>query len=193
MSFVVRIDDMTALLESWNQLLATASGSQVFTTNDEVFQTLNEWSRIKWFYYCDDADGNTLRLYDGEHFEHFGGSYYLERDNSQSQCHFERVILRGKNMWADDEANLKRPQSLRNRFRDNPAWIIFSARQAPLRPGGNPPPELRLPVHRGTHPRRTSKGKCYERGGCGTSSLSTNSQSTTPLAKVFIHHDQGQR
>src|ERR1700693_2513861 len=148
MSFVVQINDMNALLESWNQMLATANGSQVFTMNDEVLQTLSEWPRIRFFYYCDNDNGNTLRIYDTEHFERFGGSSYLERDESQSQGHYERVILRGKNMWAVDEANLKRPQSLRKRFRDNPAWVIFSASQAPIRPGSHPPVELGLRVVR---------------------------------------------
>ena len=148
MSFVVKINDMPALLDSWERMLKKSSGSQTFTVNAHVFDALalQEWSTIKWFYYCDDDNGNTLRIYDEKHFETFGNAYYLERDDSQSQGHYERVILRGKNMWSDDEANLKNRQSLRKQFRDNPAWSIFSARKAPIRPGCSPPKQLGFTV-----------------------------------------------
>ena len=71
----------------------------------------------------------SIRLYDTEHFNHFGGSYYLEPDGYRKE-HFERVILRGRKMWSGDQAKLDRPDSLRNRFRNNPAWRRFSARSA---------------------------------------------------------------
>jgi hypothetical protein len=147
-SFVVRIDDMGAFIDSWQELLKNPQ-AQVFTVNNQVFQTLDEWPRIKFFYYCDDQDGNTIRLYDTEHFNHFGGSSYLEPDGYRKE-HFERVIIRGRNMWSGDQAALNRPDSLRNRFRTNRAWKRFSARGAPLRAGTHPPPQLGMPIHRGT-------------------------------------------
>src|SRR6266446_7688097 len=146
MSYIVQIDDMAALMESWKQLLKAASGSQELTRSEEVFRTLKEWPHIRFFYYNDNADGNSLRIYDTEHFKHFGGRHYLEPDDGQGKEHFERVILRGKNMWADDEANPKNPRSLKERFRDNPAWVIFPATRAPIRPDSPPPVELGLTV-----------------------------------------------
>lgn len=147
-SFVARIDDVPALLDSWEQMLKEANGAQEFTVNEDVFATLDQWPRIKWFYYCDDQDGNTIRIYDKEHLDHFGGSYYLEPDGYRKE-HFERVIIRGRKMWSGDQAALNRPNSLRNRFRNNPAWKLYSARQAPIRPGTQPPTELEMQVRRG--------------------------------------------
>jgi len=137
-SFVVRIDDMGALLQSWRLLLPNAPRGQVFTFNREVLRTMSQWPRIKWFYYCDDQNGNTIRVYDAEHLQRFGGSHYLEADGVRQE-HFERVIIRGRNMWSGDEGDLTNQDSLRNQFRNNPAWRRFSARRAPLRSGMQPP------------------------------------------------------
>jgi len=131
-SFVVRIDDMNALLHSWDELLRNHEGYKR-TWNKDACLTLNQkWPRIKFMYYCDDYDGNTIRIYDTEHFNHFGGSHYLEPDG-HSKGHYERVIIRGKNMWSGDQTN---PDSLKERFRNNPAWQRFRAKKAPLRTGG---------------------------------------------------------
>ncbi|MBX9677238.1 MAG: hypothetical protein K2X38_00655 [Gemmataceae bacterium] len=146
-SFVARIDDVPALLGSWEQMLKEASGSQEFTANEEAIATLDQWPRIKWLYYCDDQDGNTLRIYDAEHLDHFGGCYYLELDGYRKE-HFERVVIRGRKMWSGDQAALNKPASLRNRFRNNPAWKLYSARQSPMRPGTQPPSELKMQVKR---------------------------------------------
>jgi hypothetical protein len=142
-SFVVRIPDMNALTKSWSALLAAGPGGQKFTFNKKVGNTLKAWPRIKWFYYCDDQDGNTIRIYDNAHLGHFGGSHYLEPDGVRKE-HFERVIIRGRNMWSGDEAKLNVEKSLRNRFRNNPAWRLFSARRAPLKPEMLPPPRVRV-------------------------------------------------
>ena len=130
-SFVVRIPDMGALMLSWRELLSGATG-QKYEYNEQVLRTLGEWPRIKWFYYCDDQNGNTIRIYDAEHLRHFGGSHYLNLDGVR-KGHYERVIFRGEKMWSGDQAELNIGDSLRNRFRNNPAWQIFGARRAPLR------------------------------------------------------------
>jgi hypothetical protein len=132
-SFVARITDMRALLDSWADLLKAAAGSfRSFKANERVFETLDEWPRIQWFYYCDDQNGNTIRLYDSKHFDHFGRDDYLEKDGRE---HKERVIMRGENMWGEGNA-------LQDRFREESAWELFSARQAPLLPQIVPPQRL---------------------------------------------------
>ena len=103
-SFVARIADMKDLMDSWADLLADSEGPQVFVANESVFATLEEWPRIRWFYYCDDQNGNTIRLYDTEHFSHFGGGYYLEEDGVGRE-HRERVIIRGENMWGGKQVD----------------------------------------------------------------------------------------
>lgn len=147
-SFVAHIPDIHQFLDSWEALLKDASGQQELTANEQVVADLHNWARIKFFYYCDDQNGNTLRLYDTEHFKQFGNGYYLEPDGHRKE-HFERVIWRGRNMWSGDEANDKRPDSLLARFRKNSAWRLFPARQAPLRPDVDPPKELEVKVRQG--------------------------------------------
>ena len=123
--FVVRIEDMSALIASWETLLLEACGG--LTRSQPVFDTLDQWPRIKWFYYCDNRNGNTIRLYDTEHMAQVGTSpydghhYYLEHDD-RGREHFERVIIRGEHMWPGEEANLGNRESLINRFRRNPLW-----------------------------------------------------------------------
>lgn len=135
-SFVVKIDDMQALLLTWKKLLATAKSTPVFTKSNAVFHTLEQWPRIKWFYYCDNLNGNTIRIYDTQHL-HAHGHFYLE-PNTWSKEHNERVIIRGERMWTDDQANLGCKQSLRNQFRYESPWLIFSANKAPVRQENQP-------------------------------------------------------
>ena len=104
---------MKALLDSWADLLEDSEGPQVFAANEGVFATLDRWPRIRWFYYCDDHNGNTIRLYDTEHFSHFGGGYYLEEDGVGRE-HRERVIIRGENMWGGKQVDKNGPDSPRS-------------------------------------------------------------------------------
>lgn len=152
-SFVVRIPDMKALMRSWKALLANGPGGQWFTLNKEVLRSLNQWPRIKWYYYCDDANGNTIRIYDTEHLQRYGGSNYLESYSVRE--HFERVIIRGHNMWSGEQAKLKDEDSLRKQFRNNAAWRLFSASSAPLKPDMNAPNGVHF-VHLKVGPPRTA-------------------------------------
>src|ERR1700722_1530294 len=59
-----------------------------------------EWQRIRWFYYNDNAEGISLRLYDKPHFDAFafGGPgfddrYYIQHEKGEMQ--FRYVIVRG--------------------------------------------------------------------------------------------------
>jgi len=138
MSYVVKIDDMQKLLSKWKELLAEADVNPEFSYNDTVLKELSQWPRIKWFYYCDNADGNTIRIYDTEHLNHYGGAYYLET-NTWSNEHYERVIIRGRRMWFDNSANDQLESQLRDRFRQESPWRLFGARSAPIRPEMDPP------------------------------------------------------
>ena len=71
-----------------------------------VFESLDgpRWDRIKWFYFCDDHWGNTVRLFDEEHFrEGRNASLYLERKNRISHLgtREDRVLIRTENIGKD--------------------------------------------------------------------------------------------
>jgi hypothetical protein len=144
-SFIVRIDNLGALLRQWKELLTDRKGP-TFILNEQVLKKLSQWPRIKWFYYCDDRDGNTIRLYDTEHLSQYGQCYYLE-SNHWSKEHYERVVIRGRRMWSGTEADVKRTDSLRLRFRRESPWRIYGARRAPLRPVMPAMPQLQFDVH----------------------------------------------
>jgi len=148
MSFVVRIDDMGLLLEKWNELLMDAGKTHENTQNQQVINDigLEKWQRIKWFYYCDNQNGNTIRVYDTEHMASYGRTkqngdlFYLETI-TRSKEHYERVICRGKNMWQGEEANPENQQSLRIQFRRRSPWKMYAATGCPLRGGFRPLPD----------------------------------------------------
>ncbi len=60
-----------------------------------------KWERIKWYYHCDDAWGNTIRLYDQEHYSlGNNANLYLEK---QANYGFlgnreDRVLIRSENI-----------------------------------------------------------------------------------------------
>jgi hypothetical protein len=87
----------------------------------------NEWNRIQWFYYCDDFQGNTVRLYDMEHFGVPGNQYlYLETDLVGHDVQFaDRVLLRGE--WIG-----KADQSLKLYFRNTFSQPVWGAKSAPI-------------------------------------------------------------
>ena len=107
-------------------------GNPVFCFKRGLFDSLRDkkLSRICWFYYCDDALGNTIRLYDNEHFE-FGSnrSIYLELEGNgrflgEIQSYPDRVLIRGENIGLERNP-LKR--ELRGSFAER-----HGARTAPL-------------------------------------------------------------
>src|ERR1700677_1641494 len=60
----------------------------------------DQWNRIQWFYYCDDFQGITIRLYDKEHFgRNRNALLYLETDPIGHDVKLpDRVLLRGENL-----------------------------------------------------------------------------------------------
>jgi len=60
----------------------------------------DQWKRIRWYYYCDNDFGNTIRLYDTEHFTIPGNpARYLELENSGKDGPYpDRVLIRSENI-----------------------------------------------------------------------------------------------
>jgi hypothetical protein len=60
----------------------------------------DQWKRIRWYYYCDNDYGNTIRLYDTQHFEIAGNpARYLELENSGKDGTYpDRVLVRSENI-----------------------------------------------------------------------------------------------
>ena len=100
-TYICRIDDLARLIGEMEQL----SHDRAFVYRDRLGETLTEerYKRIKWFLYCDQQDGNTIRLYDSE-FRKDNPDLYLS-DNSQSLDYW--VVLRGKNL-GDPDGDLKK-------------------------------------------------------------------------------------
>ena len=82
------------------------SETSCFSYKANLFDSLRDgrWSRICWFYYCDDALGNTIRLYDTEHFGYESNRLaYLELEGNgqwlgSAQSYPDRVLIRGENI-----------------------------------------------------------------------------------------------
>jgi hypothetical protein len=135
-SFVVRLDHETIfdLMSQWRawgcQSLILARGQLApspGTTYPEPTLAFREdlWNsfdgvgeRLRWLYYCDNADGITLRLYDEMHFSRYApDGYYIENPSPRSREHFERVIVRGFCMGEEHggDAGLRLCRLLHNR------------------------------------------------------------------------------
>jgi hypothetical protein len=67
------------------------------------------YRRIKWFFYCDDKQGNTLRVFDRQFLEEFGSIF--------GNTH---VLLRGKNLGQEGGAEEfeSKPETARHRSKE---------------------------------------------------------------------------
>lgn len=94
-SYVVRIDDIAKVIAGMEQLAREVGGTLKY--KKRVIDTLSSepYRRIRWFYYCDDLVGNTIRLYDNEFVNKFG---YLYQDQKS------RVVLRGTGLGNEPDA-----------------------------------------------------------------------------------------
>lgn len=101
-TYICRIDDLARLIGEMKRLSHNTKAT--FDYRHRLGETLKEerYKRIKWFLYCDQQDGNTIRLYDSE-FRKDSRDLYLS-DNSQSPDYW--VVLRGKNL-GDPGGDLK--------------------------------------------------------------------------------------
>jgi 5-methylcytosine-specific restriction endonuclease McrBC GTP-binding regulatory subunit McrB len=88
-SYIVRANDISAVVHRMGQIAKDAGGSLEY--DPSIFDELMSapFRRIKWFYYCDDHYGNTIRLYDPEFYERFS---HLFREPEA------RVIVRGNDL-----------------------------------------------------------------------------------------------
>jgi hypothetical protein len=108
-SFLVQTDDLQPLVKQWKELVQqhqqSAPGS--FDYREAVFAHLQEpeFRRIQWFYYNDNENGVTIRLYDRAFFERYPGDF-IDTDD---------CILRGKDL-GKEQATLK--VEMRRQFRE---------------------------------------------------------------------------
>ena len=89
-----------------------ARGFPFFELQSGICESLRaeQWRRIQWFYYCDNDLGNTLRLYDTDHFETPGNDMlYLGLWEGKFP---DRVVIRGENLEKENHA-------LKNRLLDS--------------------------------------------------------------------------
>jgi hypothetical protein len=101
-----------------------------FTFKKGMFKSLQgtKWERIHAMYYVDNDYGNTIRLFDEEHFNVSGNQeLYLELENSGQDGRYpDRVLFRGENLG-------KETQGLKKDFRKHFGGI-WSASGAPAGP-----------------------------------------------------------
>lgn len=131
-SFAFRLDDgqtLSGLLDRWRQLYQCCTVScddrgpipgdnddwsdrwcddpRSLAVREDILRSLDgEWQRIKWFYYNDNADGISIRVYDRDHLDSYArgegdARYYLQEDsyNRRKQQwgkeQFRYLIVRG--------------------------------------------------------------------------------------------------
>src|SRR5438477_9634968 len=73
-SYVVRTDDISAVIARMEEEKGPA-GRLVYSK--ELVDRLKEakFRRIKWFFYCDDREGNTIRVFDGRFLQDCGNLF----------------------------------------------------------------------------------------------------------------------
>jgi len=94
-AYICRINNLSELINQMERL-----AKDKFSYDKKVIEELNrdQYKRIKWFYYCDQQEGNTIRLYDSKFFEEF-------RDLYKEPGTY--VILRGRDL-GEPEGTLKK-------------------------------------------------------------------------------------
>ena len=100
--YICKIEDLGVFIGQMKEL---AEGTEAnFRYKREVRKQLNEnkYRRIKWYFYNDNAEGNTIRLYDSEFHKDFSKLYVEPKDY---------VILRGHNLG-------KAHETLKQKIRD---------------------------------------------------------------------------
>lgn len=92
-SDVCQINNLGKLIQNMEILLVDMGGTLDYkkTVIDKL--NLQKYHRIKFYYYCDNLDGNTIRLYDSTFHNEFNHLYIEPKDF---------VIVRGKNLGTPD-------------------------------------------------------------------------------------------
>ncbi|RJQ14742.1 MAG: hypothetical protein C4560_12150 [Nitrospiraceae bacterium] len=83
-------------------------GNGLIKYKKELFEKLKsfEHQRIKWFYYCDDSKGITVRLYDRNFFDKHRNLYEQEEDTKKISGDISRpgyIVLIGKHLGEQGE------------------------------------------------------------------------------------------
>lgn len=101
MSYVVRCENLEDLKVKWDGIVSAHQDrvpNASFSPSDSDFQLLctrlELHSRIKWFYYTDNAKGVAIRLYDEEFRRQYPESFFEAAKNDGE----EWVILRGESL-----------------------------------------------------------------------------------------------
>lgn len=101
-TYICRIDDLGELITKMNKMKndAQKGGTQSnFDYKPQVIDELKKYAHIKWFLYCDQQEGNTIRLYDKKFRENFPRLFANEHPNHPDYY----VILRGNNLGYPNE------------------------------------------------------------------------------------------
>ena len=101
-SYVARSENITRVIQQMNRL-AEATGTIEFHPDLIPALTSGENRPLKWFYYCDDRNGITIRLYDEEFRKQHGRIF---------QTYETYVILRGKNLGTDRDRTKREMRGL---------------------------------------------------------------------------------
>ncbi len=95
-SYVVKADDIAKVIQQITVLIPhTAKLEALKPLVDNIRQP--EFRRIKWFFYCDDKQGNTIRVFDSSFDDKYRALFTKDR----------HVLLRGKNIGPEN-AKVKR-------------------------------------------------------------------------------------
>jgi hypothetical protein len=106
-SYVVKTDDIREVIRQMKEL----KGAGALKYDQDLLNHLmeDEYRRIKWFFYCDDKEGNTIRVFDRQFFERFR-SFFEEK----------YVLLRGKNLGNEGKSPKIEMLGLFNKDRKDP-------------------------------------------------------------------------
>jgi hypothetical protein len=91
-SCVVKTDDIREVIRQMEALKGTASTLDYKQDLLDHFKE-DEYRRVKWFFYCDDRLGNTIRVFDQLLLKEYG-SLFKEKN----------VLLRGENLGQESES-----------------------------------------------------------------------------------------
>ena len=126
-SYICQIDDLGELIKNMRKLAEGTAG--MFDYKAGIISKIEEYRRIKWYYYCDCREGNTIRLYDSEFHERFGTLRELNKLYVEPKGY---VILRGHDLGTPDETLKQKIRDLFENMEKPPPGINTKHRKACL-------------------------------------------------------------
>src|SRR5580704_17668741 len=91
-SYVVKTDDIREVVRQMESLKSPAATLEYKQDLLDHFNE-DEYRRVKWFFYCDDRLGNTIRVFDQQFVKQYG---HLFKEKN--------VLLRGENLGKESES-----------------------------------------------------------------------------------------